>query len=144
MRWGGVKMLGEQVGTFEGKTTGTRVLPGDDYRYIKMETSFEEQGTLFGMQAWNMGTMTAFERVPGQIYVEGQGIVTTSDGASAIWNAHGVSGIGEGMTMTARLSLAFQAGSDGPLARLNAVLVVAELESSMESGQSKTALWEWK
>lgn len=137
-------MLGEQIGTFEGKTTGTRVLPGDDYRYIKMETSFEEQGTLLGMQAWNMGTMTAYERVPGQVYIEGQGIVTTSDGASAIWNAHGVAGMGDGMTMTARISLAFQAASDGPLARLNPVLVVAELESNMESGQSKTALWEWK
>lgn len=137
-------MLGEQIGTFEGKSTGTRVLPGDDYRYIKMETSFEEQGTLLGMQAWNMGTMTAFERVPGQVYIEGQGIVTTSDGASAIWNAHGVAGMGEGMTMTARLSLAVQAASDGPLARLNPVLVVAELESNMESGASKTAFWEWK
>lgn len=32
-------MLGEQIGEFSGTVTGMRVLPGDDFRYVKMEQS---------------------------------------------------------------------------------------------------------
>jgi hypothetical protein len=38
-------MLGEKLGEEHGKVTGRRVLPGDDYRYIKMEITFETQAT---------------------------------------------------------------------------------------------------
>jgi hypothetical protein len=68
-----------------GRTVGTRILPGDDFRYVKLEVSFEGSGKALGMDAMNMGTFTAFERVSGQLYAEGQGILTTADGESAIW-----------------------------------------------------------
>ena len=119
-------MLGEKIGEEHGKVTGRRVLPGDDYRYIKMEVSFETQATILGQAGMNMGTYTVFERVPGQIYGEGRGIFMTQDGQGAIWNGHGVGNpTGQGMGMAFAASIAFQADSD-KLSRLNGILVVVE------------------
>ena len=42
-------MLGEKLGELTGRTTGVRILPGDDYRYVKMEVSIEEQGSILGV-----------------------------------------------------------------------------------------------
>src|SRR5438093_12621623 len=102
-------MLGDKIGEMTGRVTSTRVLPGDDYRYIKMEISIEESGQVYGVDASNTGTYTVFERVPGQIYGEGQGIVGTKDGEGAIWNGHGVSQPVCGMRAAFRFSIAFQA-----------------------------------
>lgn len=135
-------MLGEQIGEFRGKVTSTRVLPGDDYRYVKMETTFEQQGQIFGQDAGDMGTMTAFERVPGQVYAEGQGMIFCGS-EGAIWNGHGIARMGEGMAVSVRFSVALQAGQGGPLARLNECLIVGELEQDAE-GNTHTTLWEWK
>ena len=73
-----------------GRTTGTRVLPGDDHRYVKLEVTIEGAGKALGLDATNLGTFTAFERVPGQMYAEGRGIVMTAEGDAAIWNGHGI------------------------------------------------------
>ena len=137
-------MLGEQIGESAGKAMGMRVLPGDDYRYVKMEITIQETGKIFGLDGMNMGTYTAFERVPGQIYGEGQGLVSTSDGETAIWNGHGVGRMtGEGMSMSFRFSVAYQASPTGKLARLNEVLVIGEHEVDAD-GNTKTTFWEWK
>ena len=137
-------MLGEQVGETTGKVTGTRVLPGDDYRYIKMEITVQESGTMCGVQGMNIGTYTIFERVPGQIYGEGQGIFEGA-GQGAIWNGHAVGrpGSSGGMSVSVRFSIAFQAGPEGPLSRLNNVLVMGEHEVDAD-GNTKTTFWEWK
>jgi hypothetical protein len=135
-------MLGEQIGTEQGKVTTRRVLPGDDYRYIKLEISFEAQGTVYGIAGTNIGTYTIFERVPGQMYGEGQGIIMTNDGQGAIWKGHGIGRADENGTMSFAASVAFQAGP-GSLERLNHVLVVAEHSIDME-GNAKSALYEWK
>ena len=135
-------MLGEMLGELHGKITGTRVLPGDDYRYVKMENSWEERGQVLGMEVMNTGTVEIFERVPGQIYGSGRGIAQTADGEGAIWNGHGVGRMsGDGMATTFAFSIAFQAG--GKFARLNEVLVVGEQEIDAE-GNVTTRLWEWK
>jgi hypothetical protein len=137
-------MLGEKIGESAGKATGMRMLPGDDYRYIKMEITIQETGNIYGVDGSNMGTYTAFERVPGQVYGEGQGIIATADGETAIWNGHGLGRMtGQGMAMSFRFSVAYQAGQTGKLARLNNVLVVGEHEVD-ENGNTKTSFWEWK
>ena len=46
-------MLGEKLGEEKGKVIGSRVLPGDDYRYVKLEVSFETAGTLLGLVVAN-------------------------------------------------------------------------------------------
>jgi hypothetical protein len=135
-------MLGEQIGEESGRVTGRRILPGDDYRYVKMEISFETQCNLFGAPGMNAGTYVIYERVPGQIYGEGQGIVMLQSGESAIWNAHGIGRpTGEGAGMKIAGSVAFQAGP-GMLARLNEVLVAVEHEAA-DDGSVKSKLWEW-
>src|SRR4051794_16378235 len=111
-------MLGNKIGEEHGKVTSRRVLPGDDPRYVKMEISFEAQATILGAEAMSIGTYVIFERIPGQIYGEGQGIYMTKDGESAIWNGHGVgTGTPDGGVKFAA-SIAVQAGSSGKLAPL--------------------------
>lgn len=137
-------MLGDQIGELSGRVTVTRVLPGDDYRYVKMEVSYQQSGQVYGAQSEDYGTYTVFERVPGQLYGEGQGFTGTADGEGAIWNGHGVGKMtGQGMAMSFRFSIAFQAGESGKLARLKDVLVIGEHEVDA-SGNTKTKLWEWK
>jgi hypothetical protein len=134
-------MLGEMIGELRGKTTGTRVLPGDDYRYVKMEITWEQSGKLYGVDAFETGTFTVFERVPGQIYGSGQGIVMAGED-SAIWNGHGIAEMtGEGMGQRVVFAGAFQGA--GALARLNGVLVIGEQEVDAE-GNITTRAWEWK
>ena len=136
-------MLGNKIGEERGKVTGMRVLPGEDYRYLKMEISFQAQGTTYGIESTNMGTYTVFERVPGQLYGEGQGILVAKDGASAIWKAHGIGRMtGKGMGASYRYSVAFQAGK-GSLEKLNGVLVIGEHEAD-ENGNVHNVEWEWK
>ena len=136
-------MLGEQLGEFTGKITGTRVLPGDDYRYVKMEITWQESGTLLGQPSTNTGTIEVFERVPGQVYGTGHGIAFGASGG-VIWNGHSIAVmVGEGMATSARFSIACQAPTEGPLSRLNNVLVIGEQETDAE-GNVRTTLWEWK
>jgi hypothetical protein len=137
-------MLGEQIGEMTGRVIGTRVLPGDDYRYVKMEVTVQESGQVYGVQGTNIGTYTVFERVPGQMYGEGQGFLGTNDGEGAIWKGHGVGkATGAGMAMSIRFSVAYQAGADGKLSRLKDCLVIGEHEVDAE-GNTRTRSWEWK
>lgn len=137
-------MLGDKIWEGSGRTVGMRVLPGDDFRYVKFEISIEGTGKTLGVDATNVGTFNTFERVPGQMYAEGQGIVMTADGESAIWNGHGVGHpSGDGMGMSIRYSIAFQAGQTGKLAALNGVLGVGEFESKGD-GSWTDSNFEWK
>ncbi|MBI4312330.1 MAG: hypothetical protein HY681_11195 [Chloroflexi bacterium] len=136
-------MLGDKIGEERGRVTTTRVIPGEDYRYVKMEMTFQASGTFLGQQSMDMGTFTAFERVPGQLYGEGRGIIMLSSGESAIWNGHGVARMtGEGMAMSFRASVAYQAGQ-GKLERLNHVLGVVEFDVDAENN-TVGRIWEWK
>ncbi|MDA0256416.1 MAG: hypothetical protein O3C25_01560 [Chloroflexi bacterium] len=135
-------MLGEKLFEASGQITGMRVLPGDDHRYVKIEQTFQASGTLLGKPCTILGTIEAFERVPGQLYVTGQGLIE-SDGVGVMWNGHGVGTMtGEGMAGTIRYSIALQAGP-GPLERLNHVLVVGEFSADAD-GKTTDVAWEWK
>ena len=137
-------MLGDQVWEGTGDTIGTRVLPGDDPRYVKLEISIQGAGKLLDIDATNMGTFTAYERVPGQMYAEGQGVLMTAEGEGAIWNGHGVGHpTGDGMGVSIRYAVSFQADGDGKLAWLNSVLGVGEYESKGD-GSWTDKTWEWK
>jgi hypothetical protein len=140
----GGSVIGDKVWEGSGRTIGMRILPGEDFRYVKMEVSIEGSGKALGVDATNTGTFAAFERVPGQMYAEGQGIVMTADGESAIWNGHGVGHpTGDGMGLSVRYSVAFQASPTGKLASLNGVLGVGEFESKADGSWTDTN-WEWK
>ena len=108
---------------------------------MKIETSWQHTGTLLGMQATNMATITSWERVPGQGYAEGQGIIMTNEGEGAIYGTHGIATFSnEGGGMSIRFSATFQAS--GSLAALNGYLVVGEAEVDADGNQT-TTLWAW-
>lgn len=137
-------MLGQKIGEEKGRVTSRRVLAGDDPRYVKMEISFEAQGSILGLQGANIGTYTVFNRVGSQIYGEGQGIFMAQDGTSAIWNGHGVGApTGDGMGIKFAYSVSFQAEPNGKLASLNDVLVVGE-HTAAGDGSTVSTYYEWK
>ena len=136
-------MLGDKLGEGKGKVIGTRILPSADGRMVKMEITFQSQGKLLGMDSQNMGSYTVYERIPGQLYGEGQGIVMTSDGESAIWHGFGVGQMtGKGMGVRWSACVNYQAKA-GKLGRLNNVLGVVEHETD-EQQNSTEKVWEWK
>jgi hypothetical protein len=136
-------MLGEKIGEEHGRVITRRILPGDDYRYVKMEITIETQITIYGVEGMNIGTYTVFERVPGQLYGEGQGVVQTMDGQGAIWNGHGV-GHMEGDKVAIAAAVAFQAPAEGPLSRLNGVMCLAEHYAALDGSTADSNLFEWK
>ncbi len=136
-------MLGDKIGELTGQVIGTRVLPGDDYRYVKMEVTVRQTGQVYGVNVTDMGTYTIYERVPGQVYGEGQGFTGAEGGEGAIWNGHGIGKVTGNMAMSIRYSIAYQAGANGNLSRLKDCLIVGEHEVS-EDGKVKSIIWEWK
>lgn len=136
-------MLGDKIGEEHGKVTARRVLPGDDFRYMKLEISFETECTVYGQKGMNVGTYTIFERVHDQIYAEGQGILMMESGQGAIWNGHGIGNAGADGTMNFAASVAFQAPTEGALAKLNRVLVLVEHHANPD-GSANSELFEWK
>jgi len=136
-------MLGNKIGEEHGKVTGRRVLPGDgQMSFMKLEISFETEVTLYGVSGMNVGTYTVYERGPGQMYAEGQGIVMTAEGEGAIWNGHGVGTMGQDGTMNFAASVAFQTTS-AKLGALNGILVLVEHHADM-AGSANSGLYEWK
>jgi hypothetical protein len=136
-------MVGDKIGEASGKVIGTRVLPGEGGRFIRMEVTIQTQATYFGRKGTDMGTYVAYERIPGQIYGEGQGIFMTDDGEGVIWNGIGVgTPTGEGMGMKWSAACTYQTTSK-KLARLNGIVGMVEHETDAQ-GNAKIRAWEWK
>ena len=77
-------MMGDKIGEGSGKAIGTRVLPAEGGRYVKMEITIQTQATYLGRKGIDTGTYVAYERIPGQVYGGGQGIFETEDGEGVI------------------------------------------------------------
>ena len=137
-------MLGEKLGEFRGKVTGQRVLPADGSS-PRVETSFEINGTLLGIEATMMGTYWSAVRPDGTLYGEcpQQGIVMTRDGAVGTWSGAGVGRFtGQGTAVSFRGAVYFQTMPQ-QLARLTRVAVLYEWEIDA-NGNTQTPFWEWK
>lgn len=136
-------MLGEKIGEEHGKVTGRRVVPGDaQMSFMKLEISFETEIGLYDVSGMNVGTYMVYERGPGQMYAEGQGIVMTAEGEGAIWNGHGVGTMGQDGTMNFAASVAFQTTA-AKLSALNGTLVLVEHHADL-AGNANSDLHEWK
>jgi hypothetical protein len=137
-------MLGNKIIEGQGKATTVRVLPGDDYRFHKLEISFQENGTVLGIPYTNLGTYVFFERIPGQLYGEGRGIYVTNEGEGAIWTATGIGRMtGQGMGQKFSGAALFQASGDGKLAPLKDYPEVFEFEADDQNNITISG-WEWK
>lgn len=135
-------MLGEQIGEEVGQITGTRVLPGEDGG-VKVEVSFQSNGTTLGVHDNNMGTYVSATRPDGSLRGEGQGVSMTEDGDMVSWRGQGVGHFtGRGSAISWRGVVYFQTASER-LARLNDMVGVFEYEVD-ESGKVENKIYEWK
>ena len=136
-------MMGDKIGAGAGKVIGTRVLPGEGGRFVKMEITIQMQTAYLGQKGTDIGTYVAYERIAGQIYGEGQGIFESEDGEGVIWNGMGVGKpTGQGMGMKWAATVTYQTNSK-KLARLNGIVGMVEHETDAQ-GNAKVAVWEWK
>ena len=136
-------MLGEKIGTFQGKISGQRVLPSKGER-PKLETTAEINGTILGSTARMMATYWSAVLPDGSLYGEcpGQSVTITQDGDIGTFRAAGAGRItGQGSAVSFRGALYYQ-GATGKLRPLNGVAVVYEWDVD-EQGNCKFDLWEW-
>src|SRR5689334_1731706 len=82
-------MLGERLGESSGKLTGIRVLPTEGQQ-IKLEASFQGQGTLLGQPISDFGTYSQTMRPDGTLYGEGHVVMLSQSGDAADWIGGGV------------------------------------------------------
>jgi len=136
-------MLGEKIGSERGKVTSRRIIPGDDkMSFIKMEITVEMETTVYGVSGMNIGTYVVYERGPGQMFGEGQGIIMTNDGDGIIWQGVGVGRGEEDGSIAMAASIVCQTTSE-KLAKLNHLLVLVEQKADM-AGSASSELYEWK
>jgi hypothetical protein len=134
-------MLGDKLGEMWGKIGSQRVLSIADGR-LRMETSFQANGTMLGAKVRETGTYVTVVRPDGTQYGEGQGVVITAEGEMATWTGHGVGTADKNGTASYRGSLCYQTMPSG-WSRLNkvAVLFVYAVDAD---GNTHSEYWEWK
>lgn len=132
-------MLSEQIYNGQGKRTARRVV---DTQPFIVEVSFEDKGTLLGLQGATIGTYTSSPRPDGTLAGEGQGIFACADGEVITWKGIGTGKLMPGGALSYRGALTFNATSQR-LSRLNSIAGVFEFEVD-ESGNTNTQIWEWK
>jgi hypothetical protein len=134
-------MQGEKIGEESGKVTAQRVLPNPGGS-PKMETSFQANLMLRGVEATDTGTYWSVVRPDGTLYGEGQGIVMGKEGDLATWIGQGVGTIKKDGAISFRGAVYYQSSS-ARWSRLNSVAAIFEYEVDAQ-GNTRSQLWEWK
>ena len=134
-------MLGEKIGELTGKITSQRVLSIEGGT-PKMETSFEQNGSLLATNIKETGTYWTVLRPDGTLYGEGQGVTMTKDGKVATWKGHGVGVTKKDGGASYRGAIYYQT-MPPRLSRLNKIAVLFEYEVDA-NGNTHSEYWEWK
>ena len=134
-------MLGDIVGTSQGKVTGRRVLASEGSG-PKVEVSIAESGTLLGLDVNVIATYWTELLPDGTLFGEGQGVIMASNGEGASFKAQGAGRFTETGGANFRGALYYQSASS-TLSRLNGIAVVYEHDAD-ENDNTRTSLWEWK
>jgi hypothetical protein len=134
-------MLGEKIGEMSGTVGSQRVLSIEG-GVPKVETSFEQNGTLLGTKVKETGTYWTVARSDGTHYGEGQGVMTTKEGKMATWTGHGVGTTKKDGTASYRGAIYFQT-MPPRWSRLNKAAVLFEYEIDTK-GNTHSEYWEWK
>src|SRR5262249_42993783 len=119
-------MLGEKIDDLKAKVTGMRVLPGN-----LVETSFQGQGKLLGVDCQEMGTYAAEMTAQGVLHGQGQGMAMSAQGDMLTWKGSGIGWPNEKGGTTFRYSLMMQTSSS-KWSRLNKVLAVGEWDTDAQ------------
>lgn len=138
-------MLGEKIGDIQAKTTGVRVVAGDerhDHHGPKMEISFQGSGKVLGVELTDVGTYEACMQAGAFLKGTGQGISMTKDGEVVTWSANGTGKPTGGMGARWRGAIYYQT-TCSKLARLNGMCCLFEYDVD-EVGNAKGGIYEWK
>ena len=134
-------MLGERLGEASGKITGIRVLPSEGGQ-VRLEASFQGQGTLLGQPITDFGTYWQTVRPGGVLQGEGHVLMMTADGAIADWVGGGIGRpIGAGFKATYGVTGRFDSAT-GALERVAAVATAIDYEVE-EDGAYRWEMWAW-
>jgi hypothetical protein len=134
-------MQGDKIGEESGKVTSQRVLPNPGGS-PKMETSFQANSKLLGVEATDIGTYWSVVRPDGTLYGEGQGIAMGKEGDLATWIGQGVGTIKKDGAVSYRGAVYYQSSS-ARWSRLNSVAAIFEYEVDTQ-GNTHSQFWEWK
>lgn len=134
-------MLGKKVGEMSGKIGLQRVLSIEGGS-PKVETSFQQIGSLLGTNVKETGTYWTIARPDGTLYGEGHGMTTGKDGKIATWTGHGVGVMKKDGSATYRGALYYQT-MPARWSRLSKVAVLFEYEIDAQ-GNTHSEYWEWK
>src|SRR4051812_12842514 len=135
-------MLGDVIGEFAGKITGSRVLESKGPA-PKVEVSFQGSGMLLDRAMTDLGTYWQTVRPGGSLYGEGRVVMMTADRGAAIWTGFGV-GRPAGPVPAARYAVAgsFVTASQ-EMDRLNSVLTAIEYNVE-ENWTYSYKIWDWQ
>jgi hypothetical protein len=131
-------MLGEKILEEKGKATVRRVLESFP---PKVETTFEAQGKLLGIDHRTIGTYWSVIQPSGTLYGEGNGVVMTKEG-TASWKGQGAGKFTERGGVQFRGAIYYQTTTER-LLRLNGLAVIYEYEVD-ENGNTGAVAFEWK
>ncbi|WP_371497121.1 hypothetical protein OG871_14160 [Kitasatospora sp. NBC_00374] len=135
-------MLGDQLGSEEGRTTVRRVVAGDHGLSPTVETSFEADGQLLGVPVHDIGSYSGRMRADGTLAGIGQGVLMSPGGAHATWSGQGVGQFTESGGTSWRGSLVYESASP-EFAALKGVAGLFEWEVEAD-GSAHGKLWAWK
>lgn len=134
-------MLGERIGEGSGKVVLQRVLPNPGGP-PKMETTFQQTGTLMGVSTRENGTYHAVLRQDGTLFGEGQGVVMSADGDALSWTGQGVGTLKKDGATSFRGAIYVTTASP-KWAKLNSIATLYEFEIDAQ-GNTRGTLFEWK
>jgi hypothetical protein len=135
-------MLGEKIGTSNGKVTNRRVLACEGGG-IRVEVSFQTTGKLLGHDITEIGTYTSMLKPGGSFFGEGQGVLMTKDGDAISWRGSGAGKpTGKGGGVAYRGAIYYDTASP-KLAQLNSICGIFEYEVD-EAGNTSAIISEWK
>ncbi len=134
-------MLGEKIAEARGKVTGRRVLPTPG-GLPRVETSFEAQGSLLGVDCREIGTYTTRTRADGTLLGEGSGITMGKNGEVAHWKGQGVGTVQPDGSVNFRGAVFYESTSSA-WARLNRIAGVFEHDVDAD-GASHGRVSEWR
>lgn len=130
--------IGEYIQESKGKVTAVRVLENG-----KLEASYQATGKLLGVEVNEFYTAIITSQPGGALYMEGNGIITSSAGDSEVLKFQGRGrSTGAGFKASYRGSTFGQSASPR-FAKLVNLMTVWEVDID-EAGNFLLKIWEWK
>jgi len=131
-------MSGEKIGEGNGQRGMRKVLSTQPT--FKVEVSFEERGTLLGVEGMNMGTYTAITKPDGSLEGVGEGVFASLDGEFVTWRGMGVGRFVEAGAVHYSGVLSYSTTST-KLAKLNSIAAMFDFDVDV-TGKTRSTIYD--